>query len=298
MTCAVCALQRGWKYKVSLASQTHILFVKLSFCRAVDQVSMFSGFKGDCFQNILKDAVLNVNWAPCSVFPWWWPLAIPTVWSLQGAKWCCGTGQTAYSVGYICTLKKVQWNSEIWFWNTVFEVQMFKFLSICLTLCRFHVFHASDVYLPVSLYTDLHNAMYIYIYATLWLPWTLVVSARYVASVATQYHRHMYSEHVSLVISSGEDVHSFGCYCWWKKSCTTWDVSNPANIGITYHINWLAGFQPSTVSMFSHRFQLQIYVTTVAFFIEVAELSGVSFRIKDLQLKGRLEVLLYVVVRS
>ena len=42
----------------------------------------------------------------------------------------------------------------------------------------------------------------------------------------------------------------------------------------------------------------RINVTTVAFFIEVAELSGVSFRIKDLQLKGRLEVLLYVVARS
>ena len=33
---------------------------------------------------------------------------------------------------------------------------------------------------------------------------------------------------------------------------TTWDVSNPANNGIFYHINWLAGFLPSTVAPESH----------------------------------------------
>ena len=28
-------------------------------------------------------------------------------------------------------------------------------------------------------------------------------------------------------------------YCWWKKSCTTWDGWNPINNGIDiYHINW------------------------------------------------------------
>ena len=37
-------------------------------------------------------------------------------------------------------------------------------------------------------------------------------------------------------------------YCWWKKSqTTTWDVYNPINNGDIYHMNWLAGFQPSTV---------------------------------------------------
>ena len=42
-------------------------------------------------------------------------------------------------------------------------------------------------------------------------------------------------------------------HCWWKKSCTTWDVKNPVNNGINYlstGINYLstgAGFLPSTV---------------------------------------------------
>ena len=40
-------------------------------------------------------------------------------------------------------------------------------------------------------------------------------------------------------------------YCWWKKSqTTTQHVWNPVNNGIStisYHINWLAGFLPSTV---------------------------------------------------
>ena len=34
-------------------------------------------------------------------------------------------------------------------------------------------------------------------------------------------------------------------YCWWKKSCTTWDVKN---LGDKLLIDWLAGFLPSTVS--------------------------------------------------
>ena len=37
-------------------------------------------------------------------------------------------------------------------------------------------------------------------------------------------------------------------YCWWKKSCTTWNAQNPGNIGLNYSTNWLAGFLPSTVS--------------------------------------------------
>ncbi len=35
-------------------------------------------------------------------------------------------------------------------------------------------------------------------------------------------------------------------YCWWKKSCTTWLVWNPANNGINY-LSTGAGFLPSTV---------------------------------------------------
>ena len=35
-------------------------------------------------------------------------------------------------------------------------------------------------------------------------------------------------------------------YCWWRNSCTTWDVWNPINNGIIIILGG-AGFQPSTV---------------------------------------------------
>ena len=38
-------------------------------------------------------------------------------------------------------------------------------------------------------------------------------------------------------------------YCWWKKSCTTWDVQNPINNGINY-LSTGAGFFPSTVLVY------------------------------------------------
>ncbi len=38
------------------------------------------------------------------------------------------------------------------------------------------------------------------------------------------------------------------CYCWWLKSCTTWDVWNPINNGKNY-LSTGAGFQPSAVFM-------------------------------------------------
>ena len=51
-------------------------------------------------------------------------------------------------------------------------------------------------------------------------------------------------------------------YGWWKKSCTTWDVWNPANNGI-FTISTGAGFLPSTVSkergdIFGYLFFLQV----------------------------------------
>ena len=53
------------------------------------------------------------------------------------------------------------------------------------------------------------------------------------------------------VILVGSTPHQ-GCnrhhqkYCWWLKSCSTWDVWNPINNGINY-LPTGAGFQPSTV---------------------------------------------------
>ena len=39
------------------------------------------------------------------------------------------------------------------------------------------------------------------------------------------------------ILSIGEIFHQ---YCWWLKSCTTWDVWNPINNGINYYtnLNW------------------------------------------------------------
>ena len=39
-------------------------------------------------------------------------------------------------------------------------------------------------------------------------------------------------------------------YCWWMKSCTTWDVQNLVNHGINY-LSTGAGFLPSTVGYHS-----------------------------------------------
>ena len=39
-----------------------------------------------------------------------------------------------------------------------------------------------------------------------------------------------------------------GWYCWWLKSCTTWDVGNPKNNGI-YYLSTGAGFLSSTVGI-------------------------------------------------
>ena len=44
------------------------------------------------------------------------------------------------------------------------------------------------------------------------------------------------------------EVPIFRSYCWWKKSCTTWDVENPKNNGIN-NLSTGAGFQPSTVAI-------------------------------------------------
>ena len=27
-------------------------------------------------------------------------------------------------------------------------------------------------------------------------------------------------------------------YCWWTKSCTSWDISNPLNNWYSFHFNW------------------------------------------------------------
>ena len=41
-------------------------------------------------------------------------------------------------------------------------------------------------------------------------------------------------------------------FCWWLKSCTTWDVWNPINNGI-FTISTGAGCQPSTVVPWKNR---------------------------------------------
>ncbi len=41
-------------------------------------------------------------------------------------------------------------------------------------------------------------------------------------------------------------------YCWWLKSCTTWDVWNPIDKGEKLPTSTGAGFQPSTVRKWLH----------------------------------------------
>ena len=49
-------------------------------------------------------------------------------------------------------------------------------------------------------------------------------------------------------------------YCWWKKSCTTWDTKNPVKNGCILHINWLAGFLPSTVFIWYLHIHIYVYI--------------------------------------
>ena len=56
-------------------------------------------------------------------------------------------------------------------------------------------------------------------------------------------------------------------HCWWKKSCTTWDVKNPVNTGINY-LSTGAGFFPSTVwlPVVYYELLLQILPMALTFF--------------------------------
>ncbi len=51
------------------------------------------------------------------------------------------------------------------------------------------------------------------------------------------------------------DIHlgelNHASYCWWLKSCTTWDVWNPIKNGINYHINWC---RISAINSMFHQF--------------------------------------------
>ncbi len=48
--------------------------------------------------------------------------------------------------------------------------------------------------------------------------------------------------------ASAKELWFFSTYCWWLKSCTTWDGWNPINHGIIIILGG-AGFQPSTVGL-------------------------------------------------
>ena len=47
--------------------------------------------------------------------------------------------------------------------------------------------------------------------------------------------------------------------CWWKKSCTTWDVWTPVNNGINFSSTG-AGFLPSTVSQLVMQLWMVLFV--------------------------------------
>ena len=58
-------------------------------------------------------------------------------------------------------------------------------------------------------------------------------------------------------------------YCWWRKSCTTWDVQSLANNGKNY-LSTGAGFPPSTV-----------WVQTLVSFLRAFPILRVMFLIPD-----------------
>ena len=63
-------------------------------------------------------------------------------------------------------------------------------------------------------------------------------------------HQHLKMKHGN---SWSSPFHVVKLYCWWLKSCTTWDVKKPVKNGKNY-LSTGAGFQPSTVSHHLCRF--------------------------------------------
>ena len=91
------------------------------------------------------------------------------------------------------------------------------------------------------------------LWITMFLTWFYPISTRNCSSS---------SKHPNIETIPVKECNKFSrygqSYCWWKKSCTSWDVQNLVNNGIKLPINWLAGFLPSTVSNCgTSRFALQ-----------------------------------------
>ena len=65
-------------------------------------------------------------------------------------------------------------------------------------------------------------------------------------------------------------------YCWWLKSCTTWDVWNPINTGIN-DLSTGAGFLPSTVPIHIDLFQLKLPKTRKEIMLFCSENDSLKF---------------------
>ena len=72
----------------------------------------------------------------------------------------------------------------------------------------------------------------------------------------------------SKVVIPKKKCRDFWSYCWWLKSCTTWDVWNPISNGKNY-LSTGAGFQPSTVPL--GRFSIE---SSIFFLVKPCDIAG------------------------
>ena len=83
-----------------------------------------------------------------------------------------------------------------------------------------------------------------------------------VVALEDMYIRYIYIIYIYICTIIIHHIHFY--YCWWKKSCTTWDVYNPVN-GIIIILGG-AGFCPSTVSYIDIHHIYRLWAGSTGFF--------------------------------
>ena len=123
------------------------------------------------------------------------------------------------------------------------DVQAFVIMQSTLS-CLFDMFNILDFHKPLSI-VGIRNRKLQSFPPSFAVFQTTVFVLEYYDYQMTLYQSYNDCTYCTVFIISKQLVQKW--YCWWLKSCTTWDVWNPIKNGINY-LSTGAGFQPSTVS--------------------------------------------------
>ena len=109
-------------------------------------------------------------------------------------------------------------------------------------------------YIYIYIYDDIINGVYLIfnIYDNVY---KMGYEAQLVSQIGqsstvlrTLFKTHVHTKFAEIHVPLIKSLKKVDYYCWWLKSCTTWYVKTLQIMGETTNLNWLAGFQPSTVS--------------------------------------------------